>query len=256
MKVFKYEVLNIIRSKWLAINFVCFAVLAWAAGRITGDAQRTMSVVVNFCVIFVPLIASLFSTLYWYSSERFTHLMLTQPLPRRHLFGARLAALFTLLAASTLAGLHLGFAVAGLWTLGGLGVLSVAITALVAVFVTISLLTCVLSKDRMRGVGVVFGIWLYFVLLHDALTLLALMALSDYPLDAAGGLIAAANPIGLSRVVLLMANDSALLLGHTGALTREILTTYKGYAAAGIIVLIWTTLPGFIAGRAFQKRDF
>lgn len=256
MKVFKYEVLNIIRSKWLAINFIGFAALAWAAGRITGDAQRAMSVVVNFCVIFVPLIASLFSTLYWYSSERFTHLMLTQPLPRQQLFGARVAALFALLTVSTLVGLHLGSAIAGLWSLASLLVLSCSITALVAIFVTISLLTCVLSKDRMRGVGVGFGIWLYLVLLHDALTLLALMALSDYPLDFAGGVVASANPVGLARVVLLMANDSALLLGHTGALTRELLTSYKGYAWACGLVVLWTLLPGLMASRAFQKKDF
>lgn len=255
-KMLKYEILNILRSKWLLINFLSFALLAWAAGKITADAQRTMSAVASFCVIFVPLISVLFSTLYWYASERFTHLMLTQPLPRQHLFWARLLSLFTLLVLSTLAGLNLGFIFAGAWGIGGLAVLNAAVAGLVAIFVTLAVLTCVLCADRMRGVGIGFGLWLYLVLLHDAMTLLVLTALRDYPLDLAGGLVAAANPIGLARVILLMSNDSALLLGHTGALVREILTSYKGYLLAAFLVGLWTVVPNLLARRAFSRRDF
>lgn len=256
LKMLKYEFLNILRSKWLAINFLSFAALSWAAGRVTADPQRTMSAIASFCVIFVPLIATLFSTLYWYASERFTHLMLTQPLPRTHLFWARFIALAFLLTASTMAGLDLGAFASQAWTAQKLGVMNLEIVALTTVFIAVSLLICVLSPDRMRGIGIAFGLWLYLVLLHDALILLCLTALRDYPLDIAGGLIAALNPIGLARVVLLMANDSALLLGHTGALVREIMTSVTGYVLAASLTVLWVAAPTWLARRAFLRGDF
>jgi hypothetical protein len=91
---------------------------------------------------------------------------------------------------------------------------------------------------------------------HDALTLMLLMALRDYPLDLVSGVLGAINPIGLARVTLLMANESALLLGHTGALVRAIMTSYIGYLLAGGITIAWIVIPSLLAGRAFLRRDF
>ncbi len=255
MKVFKYEALNILRSKWLTINFLAFALLTWAVGRITGDPQRTMNSVASFSVIFVPLIAILFSTLYWYGAERFTHLMLTQPLPRARLYWSRLAAICLLLTTSTIIGLNLGLLVSGSWSLGSL-LLDLVVAVLSCTFVAISMWFCVLSNDRMRGVGIMFGLWLYFVLVHDGLVLLLLIAAREYPLDLIGGLLGVTNPIGLARVVLLMANESALLLGHTGALVREVLTGMKGFLIAGGFATIWMVIPSVFGARSFLRRDF
>ena len=108
----------------------------------------------------------------------------------------------------------------------------------------------------MKGMGLVLGLWVYLAMVHDAVVLLFLIALKDYPMDFPGGVLGVVNPIGLSRVILLMIQDAPLLLGHVGMVARNILTGSAGIMISAAFVLIWILLPVAVSLRIWKKRDF
>lgn len=254
-KLLKYEVLNMFRNRWI-FGFTLFIFgLTTVLIKVAGDFEKASVSLGMLSIVVVPLISSIFTSLYWYYSDRFTQLLLTQPMSRSALFLSRFVALNLALSASF-----------GLGTLGGFlvfGHLSKAVFILIGVssllafiFIALSFYLSILITDRMRGVGVVFGIWIYFVLIHDGLLLLSLLVLKDSPMDIPGGFLGALSPIGLSRVILLMHHNAPMLLGHTGALIRNILTTWHGYALALGISVTWMLVPSVMGYFAFNKKDF
>lgn len=254
-KVIKYELINIFRNRWVFVYTILVAAMTFSLQKISGDFQKTILSLSGISVVFVPLVASFFTALYWYYSDRFTHLMLTQPMPRHVLIISRFIALTVSLASCMGLGLMLGFLFLGQWgwdlfLLIGINVM------LTFIFVALSLWISIAIEDRMKGVGLVFGVWLYFVLVHDGFILLVLLTLKDYPMDLPGAFLGILSPIGLGRVVLLMHNEGSMLLGHTGALIREIMTSWKGYTVAIVISIFWMTLPFTFAFKAFQRKDF
>ena len=53
-----------------------------------------------------------------------------------------------------------------------------------------------------------------------------------------------------------MYHEASLLLGHTGALVRKMLTEGGGYLSAAVLAIIWLTAPALIARQKFAKNDF
>lgn len=254
-KILKYELLNIARNRWVFFYAAATAALAFAVYWISGDPAKAMVTLSSIHVILVPLIASLFASVYWYYNERFTELLLTQPMRRASVLLMRYVALTGALGAGFLAGTALPLALAG----GGLaGILAIAASGLflTAAFVGLALVFCVLSADRMKGVGLALGLWVYLVFLHDGAILVSLLAFRDYPVDLPAGVLGVLNPIGLTRVTLLMTQDASLLLGHSGMLVRNLLTSWQGSALAAAIALLILALPLGIALRKWERRDF
>ncbi len=254
-KVLKYEFLNILRNRWVFIYALIVTGLSFVMIRVSGETQKAVLSLSSIVVVFIPLISSLFTSLYWYYNDRFTQLMLTQPMPRWTLFFSRTIAISLSLIACSLLSMLFVFALFGEITKGVL-VLNLVGSILTIVFVSLASWFSVEISDRMKGVGLVFSIWLYFVLVHDGLLLLLLLSLQQYPLEFAGGILATANPIGLARVVLLMFNEGSLLLGHTGALARGVLTSWKGYVLASSVSILWTLIPFYLGFRSFKSKDF
>lgn len=254
-KVLKYEFLNIMRNRWVFVYTLIVAATTFSLQKISGDYQKTMLSLSSITVVLIPLIASLFTALYWYYSERFTHLMLTQPLPRRVLLTSRIVALSTSLSACFVIGTFIGSILLGQLHLSCILLMLIG-AFLTMIFSALSSWISIAVDDRMKGVGLVFGFWLYLVLVHDGFILLALIALKNEPMDFPGTLLGVINPIGLGRVVLLMYNEGSMLLGHTGALVREFLTSSKGYITAVALAFIWCVIPLALSYRAFRKKDF
>lgn len=254
-KILKYEFLNVLRNRWLVLLTIIVAGTTFALQRITGDFHKTIVTLSTLSVVFVPLIVSVFTSLYWYYSDRFTQLMITQPIAREKVFYARFLALTATLGASVSGGILLGSLISFQLSVGLLLLILINLV-LTIIFVGIAMAIVTRIDDRMKGIGIVFGLWLYFSLLHDGGVLLILIALRDYPMDLAGGILGVLNPMGLGRVVLLMYNDAALLLGHTGAMTREIMSSGLGYLFALLTALVWMIVPFVIGIKKFRKKDF
>lgn len=253
--VIYYELSNILRSRWLYILTLLIFVMTFVFLYLSDDFQKTLlSLTVVFCAL-IPLVALLFTSLYWQSSERFTELLLTQPISRRIIFFSRSFILSTSLILS----IGLGVVVPFLWfqtfhfdLLVFLGLASL----LALVFVNLGLWVSISLPDKMKAFGLTLGLWIYLLLIHDALVLLALVALKGYPTDLPALMVGTLNPIGLVRVLLIRHFDQPLLLSFTGAKVQLFLASSKGLSLAVLSGLVWVFLPLCFALRSFIKRDY
>ncbi len=253
--VLKYEFYNVLRSKWIIFYTLFLAACTFGFYEVADSFEKIALSLINVLVPIVSLVSILFTATYWYSSERFTEMLLTQPVPRQKLILARLIAIIGALSCSLLVGIYIPFLVHGdiSWGSGVIGLASIFLTI---VFSVLGVLIGVYISDRMLGIGLGLGLWFYMVVIHDALLLIMLLIFKDYPLDVPSAILGAINPVGLSRVVLLMFFDAPLLLGHTGALIRSLVETGAGYYYLTCFAIVWLLCPTFFAYRKFIYRDF
>lgn len=253
-RIMKYEFLNIIRSRWVFFYTIFLFLLSASFLFISGSPSKALVTISTVITVLVPLTCILFTNFYWYNSDRLTELLLTQPVGRATVLIARFIAMSLSLGLGFVIGVILPFVFRGEW---GLQLLTVSFFGgfLAVVFCALGILVGVMVSDKMRGVGLAFAIWFYFILAHDSLVLILLLATKDYPMDVPASVLAALNPIGLTRVILLVQQDASMLLGHSGAMVREILMGLPGVIIAILIGTFWLLVPVAVALRSFLKRD-
>lgn len=254
-KIFKYEILNILRNRWVFVYSAFLLGLTIVFLRISGDFSKTILSLSTVLNILIPLVSILFSVVYWYYSDRFTELLLTQPVLRRSILMARWGSLSLSLCACIAVGISLPLIFTGGMSTG-LMLLLVTSFFLTFVFVTLGLWIAVGLLDRMKGIGLSLGVWLYFSLIHDGVLLLFLLAFREYPIDGFAAALGSMNPIGLVRVIHLVHYDISLLLSFSGMLVRNLLTQTLGKVLALIICSVWMFLPIYFTQRKFLKRDY
>jgi len=253
--VVRYECRNALRSKWLYAYTALLTLANLGFSYLAADVKRTDLALISVLTLLVPLVAMLFTTTYWYSSERFTELLLTQPVSRACLFWSRIFALTVCqniclalaLILPTLAFGHLSLDF--VWLFGGMA-------SVCSVFCALAALISTSVSDRMWGIGLGLATWFYFVAIHDALSLVLLYWFRDYPLDLPSAIACAFNPISIVRVSLMMHFDAPLLLGHAGALVRRLLDGSSGIVYAVSLLFAWILVSLFYAYRKFTRRDF
>ncbi len=253
--VLRYEAVNVLRSKWLYAYTGLLLLFTLGFRYLVDDPHKSDLALINVLVPLIPLVSVLFTTLYWYNAERFTELLLSQPVSRAALFGSRVLALLGSLTICLALGvfsatmLNGGPDVSSLWLFVGAAIAG-------AVFTLFGALISTLIVDRMWGIGLGFGLWFYFVAIHDALLLLMLYWFRDYSLQVPSMVMTALNPLALIRVVLLMHFDAPLLLGHAGAIVRQTVESGAGYTYSAVVLVAWMVVPGLLALRGFWRRDF
>jgi Cu-processing system permease protein len=254
LKVLKFEIKNILRSRWIFGYFIMTTLISTGLNYLTSDPSKVLISLALIFPILVPLVGLIFSTLHWYYNERFTVLLLTQPVSRQTVLLSRYIALGVALSLAVTVGILLPFILRQQWPMG-LNLLLATVIVLTFIFVGVALLISTLIEDRLKGIGFAFASWIYLSLLHDGILLVLLILFRDTPMDLIAGAISGFNPISLSRVVQLMYFDQALLLGHTGALTKQILISWKGYALAVTTTVLWLFLPLIGTFYVFKKKN-
>lgn len=255
MQLCRYELRNVLRSKWLYAYTGVLFLLCSGMSYIADDSRKTVLSLSSVLLVIVPLVSILFSSSYWYSSEPFTTTLLAQPISRSRIFFGRVAALVASLAVCLFLGIIVPTFISGAWNSSLLWLL-VSSIASSAIFALLGSWIATLVADRMWGIGLALAVWFYAVALHDALILLLLYWFREYPLDTASAFLCALNPIDLLRVTVLMHFDAALLLGHAGALIRRWVETGNGLIVALIVAVFWILGPMLAAWRRFLRKDF
>lgn len=250
----KYEIFNILRAKWLIGYGLLFAGVTSMLLQFASDSSRAVASLLNLVLLFVPMVSLFYSTAYWYDSEGFTSLLLTQPLRRKSVFLARWGAIS--LALSTC---FIVFSAVPLAAFGALAEGTVLLllmgAALTLIFVALGLLMAVLVQDRLKGIGFTFVVWLYFAIVHDAIILLVLNSLRDYPIEIPGMILMGLNPIDLARVLVLLSLDLAAMMGYTGRLLQKALSGALGGILVGTTLFAWIVLLLSLGIRRFKKMD-
>lgn len=254
-KVVKYELSDVIRSRWLLGYTVFFLLATEGLLRFGGDPGKALISLSNVVLFVIPLVTIVFGTMYVYSARDFTEVLLAQPVARGQLFAGLYLGLVLPLSLGVVVGIgapFVGQAADGA-TLAALLVVAVALTA---AFTGLAFVIALRCDDRVKALGIAIAVWLALAIVYDALVLILATAFANYPLERPLLGMMLLNPIDLGRIVLLLHFDISALMGYTGAVFKHFFGTAGGQALAGAALLGWIGVPLLVGARAFHRKDF
>ncbi|MBJ6723912.1 ABC transporter permease subunit [Geomesophilobacter sediminis] len=259
LKLGRYQLRDLMRSKWLFAYSGFFFLVTFALFRFVGDGSKVAVSLMNLVLFIIPLVSTMLGTTYYYGSREFVELMLAQPIKRGSLFAGLCLGVSIPLVLSFLAGVGGAFLFCGsevAQDLPAFLTLLVVGAVLTFIFVALAFLVAVTNKDKARGLGISLLFWLVFSVIYDGLVLLAVVCFADYPLEMPLLILSILNPIDLARVLILLKFDVSALMGYTGAVFQQFFGSSWGIAIALTSLVGWSVLT-FILGRScFARKDF
>ena len=259
LKVLKYSVYDLLRSKWMYVYFAFYLLLALTFFWLSGDTSGATLSLMNVVLVLVPLVSVVFGVTYYYSSKEFIELLLAQPLRRRDIFSGLYLGLATSLSTCLVLGLGIPLVVYGLGSPAGQSdylVLMAAGLLLTFVFSGLALWIGLSNDNRIRGFGLAVFVWLLFAIIYDGIFLLLLSIYSDYPLETFALTASMLNPIDLCRILITLQLDIAALMGYTGAVFQKTIGTTSGMLLTWGMLLVWVCFPVLMMLRKAVRKDF
>jgi Cu-processing system permease protein len=262
------EVREAVRSRWLLLYAVAFAVLALALSylgeRNLGSLgfenfSRTTASLINLCLLLAPLIAlSLGAGSIAGERERgnLTYL-LAQPVERWELLIGKFAGLVLSISLATVA----GFGAAGLVIAFYASTMDVAtyllllalMLALVTVMTGLGIVASVIASSRVQALGIALLVWFVAVLFFD-LVLIGLV--SGASLQGRALLLGILlNPVEIVRVLAIIHLEPDLeVLGPFGSYLLEDLGLGGATAVLVAALVAWMVAPVWAATRIFNDH--
>jgi Cu-processing system permease protein len=264
------ELLLAVRSRWMQVFAVAFAVLAASVAAsgyvLTGgyglqDFSRTAASLVELLVLVVPLAALLIGVQALAVEPGEAELLFSQPISRTTVLAGRLLGLWIAFAAAESFGLgaagvavYLGTDEAGLVSYA---ILLAGAIVLAAIFLSIAALLAVgVGRRRTRALALSVVVWFAAAVVID---LGALGLATALPSAAASRVLIWAtvlNPAAAARAALLLATEGS---GAFGAASLALTRFARG--AGGIAVLLggslafWLMVPVTLAARRLSNSD-
>lgn len=258
-KVMKYEVSDIVRSRWLIAYTLFFVVIADGLQRFSGDTPNALMSLMNVVLVIIPLVNIVFGTMYLHATREFTELLLAQPVGRGRLFGGLYLGLALPLSLAYVAGVAVPFVLHGIdepaYRTTLLVLLAVGVVLTFA-FTGLAFIIALRFEDKVKGFGVAIGCWLFAAVLYDGIVLLAASMFANYPLERVLVVVMLLNPVDLARVLLLLQLDVSALMGYTGAVFKSFFGSTGGIALTVAALAAWMALPSIYALRLFRRKDF
>jgi Cu-processing system permease protein len=256
-KILRYQLRDVVRSRWVLIYAVLFMIMTDLLFRFGGSGDRVVLSLMNVVLLLVPLVSIIFGTMYLYHAREFVVMLLAQPVDRTSLYLGLYGGMTIPLVGGFLAGVGLPF----LWHDPGgsgaaLAVLLGTGTLLTFAFTALAFLLAVIIEDRAKGLGAAVLVWLLAAVIYDGAVLLAVAIFRHYPLEQPLLALIVLNPIDLARVLLLLQMDVAALMGYTGAVFQRFFGSWMGRAVAISALALWTALPFLVGLRRFRIKDF
>ncbi|MCC7502319.1 MAG: ABC transporter permease subunit [Flavobacteriales bacterium] len=252
-KVYKYTLLDLARNRF-AIGYALLLLLV-TVGLFMLEADNTKALIslTQVVLALIPLLALVFTIIYFYNQYEFTVLLAVQPMRRQSIIRAQFMAVSTALLLSFLFGVGLPvFAYAPgpiAWTL------LLTSAALTLVFCALGMLIAVRQRDRAKAVGIGLATWVFMVLVYDSLLLWLMFSFSDRPIEPVIVPLAALDPIDLARILIMLKIDLAALLGYTGAVYQQFFGSSGGMFVSLVALLLWIQVPAWAATRVFTRKD-
>jgi Cu-processing system permease protein len=266
----RHELLLAVRSRWLQIFSVVFAVLALvvaSAGYILSggyglqDFARTSASLLQLVLLIVPLTALSFGALALTAERGTTELLFAQPVARTRILLGKYVGVFGSLTAAQ----AIGFGLAGLVLqnqagAGGVGAFLVVVTisfALTAVFLSIAaMLAQVPGARRARVLATALVVWFVAVVLYDVAVLGVASLLRSGTASRLMMTAALVNPVDAARTVALISIEGTAAFG---AASLALLRFTGGVGSAIVLgagsLLVWATVPLLIAARRLARAD-
>lgn len=249
----KYVMIDIVRNKIVIAYTIVLSLFSWSAFMLEDNASKGLLTLLSIILLIVPLVSILFSTIYIYKSNEFVELLASHPIKRSRIWGS----LFSGLSISLCIAFIIGSGIPIFIFADALKALVMVCVGLLlsVIFVAISCLTSILTRDKAKGIGVSILVWLYLALLFDGLVLFLLFQLSDYPIEKFMVVVTALSPIDLSRILILLQLDVSAMMGYTGAIFKDFFGTSIGLVISTLLLVLWIVIPYSISLKKFKKKD-
>lgn len=245
--------LDILRNRIVLGYSIFLFVIAVSMFNLEDNSAKGLLSLLNIILIIVPLVCIIFATIYIYNSAEFIELLVSQPVKRITLLSSVYIGLVLSLVIAILIGVGIPILIYEP-SITGL-VLIITGVILTAIFVSLALLGSVLTRDKAKGIGISILCWFYFAIIFDGIILFILFQFQDYPLEKTSILLTMLNPIDLGRILVLLRMDVAAMMGYTGAVFKDFFGSAAGATTIGIVLLLWTIVPAWIAIKKFNKKD-
>ena len=123
------------------------------------------------------------------------------------------------------------------------------------IFTSFAMLSAIISRDRAKGIGISIFIWMFFSIIYDGILLVLMFQFADYPIEGIMATLAGLNPVGLSRIFVLLQLDISAMLGYSGAVFQKVFGSGGGMGVSMLILMIWATVPFVLSLIKFNKKD-
>ncbi|GIV39752.1 MAG: membrane protein [Thermonema sp.] len=258
-KVFKYTVYDLLRSKWTFAYALFYFALTVFLFAFSSSVTKVVVGLMNTILLLAPLVSTFFTVSYYYNSKDFVLFLLAQPLKRTDIIRGMLLGLTASLGIAVLVGIGMPFAYMSLTqgsSIASYAFLLVIGVILSSVFSFIVYWIALRFDDKLKGIGISLLVWLFFAVIYDAIFLLLLIYLRDYPIEKLAIALTLLNPIDLSRVFILLQLDISALFGLTGASVKAFLGSTTGSIATFVALLLWMLLSYISITVMAKKKDF
>lgn len=252
-KIIKYVVSDILRNKIIIAYTIFLLIISFGLFVIEDVPEKSLMSMLTMNLTLIPLISTMFSTIYIYNSGEFIELLAAQPIKRKTLW----FSIFISLALALSIAFFIGFGIPVLiFSANSIGI-TMIITGIIlsVIFVSISLFTAVYIKDKTKGIGAALLLWLFFTVVFDGLVLFLLFQFLDYPLENLIVVLSMLNPVDLVRIVSLMQMDVSALMGATTAVFKKTFTGMSGSFITYGVLLLWLIIPLYFSTKKFNKKD-
>ncbi len=232
---------------------ILLAILSWSVFSLEDNYTKGLLTLLNVILLNVPLVSVIFSTIYIYNSAEFIELLLSQPVKRSRIWLSIFIGLSLSLVLAFLAGTGIPVLLFAP-TFSGF-ILMVTGCFISVIFVSLAMLSSILTRDKAKGIGLAIILWLFFALLFDGLVLFLVFQFGDYPIEKPMIAISMFNPIDLARILILLQLDISALMGYTGAVFKEFFGTRIGFIVSFVMLGLWILIPFLISLKKFNKKD-
>jgi len=259
IKILKYSFYDLMRSRWSYVYFAFYLLLGIVLLFLNNDLSKAVITLMNVIIILVPLIGTIFGVMYYYNSKEFTELLLAQPIKRSSIFLGQYFGVALSLSMSLIIGLGLPFIFYGIFKSSAIwdfSLLLITGTFLTLIFTALAFNIALNNENKIKGFGYAILLWLFMAVIYDGIFLMSLIAFEEYPLDTFSLVGTMANPIDLSRVLILLKLDISALLGYTGAIFQKFFGTSFGIMVSTAMLLLWVLVPTYLIQRKAKRKDF
>lgn len=252
-KIIKFVIIDILRNKIVIAYTLFLLATSLSVFSLEDNSSKGLLSLLNLILFIVPLVSIIFTTIYIYNSAEFMELLVSQPLRRKNIW----LSLFFGLSGSMVLAFLIGSGIPILLNEASpTGFMMIGVgTIITIIFVAISFLTTVYTRDKAKGIGISILLWIYFSLLFDGIVLFLLFQFADYPIEKIMVGVSALNPIDLGRILILLRLDESALMGYTGAVFKDFFGTTIGTSIAFATLILWIAIPVMISTRKFNRKD-
>lgn len=267
----KQEVTIAVRSRWVQMFAIVFAVLALlvassgyilSGGHGMQDFSRTAVSLVQLVLLLVPLASLVFGVLALSPDRGAAELLYSQPISRAAVLFGKLLGLFQALAAAQ----AVGFGAAGLVVFsqvgdeGATGFLGAVAGSLVltAVFLGLAALVSggVGGRRRARSLAIALAIWFGAVVLFDVAALGLASVLRSGSASKLLMVSVLVNPVDAVRTAALLVIEGTSAFGAASlALFRFTHGTAGAAALIALSLATWTIAPAVVAAWRLVRMD-